>query len=161
MELPFLRQYEQSIVNHWVESGQVSQSANGPTPLTWAEIKAWADQFHSEQYIEWVEPARPLRSDGLPDERFRVKPIPLLAKQCTLTDWELQMIKRLSQEYVAEYFNNAVDAPCPKEIYIEDLSVEEKLDNSKALGDSLKAMFGVRKSSAKKPPAVEAAINNT
>lgn len=71
------------------------------------------------------------------------------------------MIKRMSQEYVAEYFNNAVDAPCPKEIYIDDLSVEEKLDNSKAMGESLKAMFGVNKSSAKKIPAVEAAINNT
>ena len=155
LDLLPLSSYEQSLLNYWVDAGQVSHTSNGPMPITWAEIQAWANQFHSEQYVEWVESPKPLRSDGLPDERFRTKLTPLLVKQCTLTDWELQTIKKMSQEYVAEFFNKAVDAPCPKEVHMDELTVEEKLDNSKALGDSLKAMFGVRKSSAK-IPAVEA-----
>lgn len=160
LDLLLLSSYEQALVNYWVEAGQVTQTANGPVPITWAEIKAWVEQFHSEQYVEWVEPRRPLRLDGIPDERYRHKPTPLLVTQCTLTDWELQMIKTMSQEYVIELSNNSIDAPCPKEIDIEELTVEEKLDNSKAMGASLKAMFGVVRSSAK-IPAVEAAPNNT
>lgn len=145
LELPFLSSYEQNLVSYWVDAGQVTHTANGPVAITWGEIKDWAELFHSEQYVEWVVPPLPARIDGLPDERFRSKPIPLLAKQCTLTDWELQMIKRMSQEYVNEFANTAVDAPCPKEVVIEDLAEEDKLANAKAMKDTLKSMFGVVK----------------
>lgn len=154
-ELPFLSDYEQSLVRYWIESGQVSQTANGPIPLTWVEIDAWANRFYSEQYIEWVEHPRPLRSDGLSDKRCKTVTTPVAVTQCTLTDWELQMIKRMSQEYVSEYSQNDPSRPCPKEVVIDDLTEDDKLANANAFESAFKSLFG----SADKVPAVEA-VNN-
>jgi hypothetical protein len=153
-ELPFLTQYEQTLVSYWIEAGQVTSLGTGLAPLTWAEIQAWAKQFYTEQYVEWVEPPRPLRADGQPDERFRARPIPLLATQCVLTDWELQMIKRMSQEYVAEYSQNDPSRPCPKEVILDDITEDDKLANANAFESAFKSLFG-----ADKVPAVEA-VNN-
>jgi hypothetical protein len=150
LELPFLHDVEQTLVGYWIEAGQVTHTANGPTAITWGEVCAWADKFHSEQYVEWVEHPRPLRSDGLPDERFKEIRTPLLATQCTLPDWVLQAIKRMSQEYVGEFFNNSPSAPCPKEVIIDELTEDDKLANAKAFKSSFMSMFG------KKTPAVEA-----
>lgn len=154
LDLPFLTSYEQTLVNYWVEVGQVAQTTNGLAPIPWSEIQAWAKQFYTEQYIEWVEHPRPLRADGLPDERYKEIRTPLLATQCILTDWELQMIKRMSSEYVAEYSCNDPSRPCPKEIIVDDLSEDDKLANAKSIREGFKSLFG-----ANKTPAVEAVPN--
>lgn len=141
-ELPFLSRYEQALVNYWVECGMATSTSGGIAPITWNEVDAWARRFHSEQYVEWVEPTRPLRYDGLPDERFRVKPIPLLTTQCTLTDWELQTIKRMSQEYVSEYSQTDPNRPCPKEIIPDEITDDDKLAAANSVTAALKSLFG-------------------
>lgn len=149
MDFPFLSSYEQTLVNYWVEAGQVSHTANGPVAITWGEIDAWVRRFHTEQYVEWVERPRPSRVDGLPDERYKPVVTPLLASQCTLLDWELQMIRKMSQEYVSEYFQTDPSRPCPKEIILDDITEDDKLANANSFEAALKSMFG-----AEKVPAV-------
>lgn len=150
LDLPFLSSYEQTLVGYWIETGQVTSLGTGLSPLTWTEIDAWANRFHTEQYVEWVEPPRPLRSDGLPDERFRSRPTPLLTTQCLLTDWELQMIKRMSSEYVSAYSDTNPNTPCPKEISLDDLTKDDKIANANVVTSELMKLFG------NTPPAVEA-----
>jgi hypothetical protein len=144
-ELPFLSSYERTIAGYWLEAGQVTQTANGPVTITWDEIDAWARRFYTEQYVEWVEQPRPIRSDGMADERYKVVTVPVTLTQCVISDWELQAIRRMSAEYVAQFSDRSPFAPCPKEINIEDMTEEEKIDNSKVIADSLKLMFGADK----------------
>lgn len=154
MDLPLLSSYEQTLVNYWLDCGTATPTSGGLTPITWSEIRAWASQFYTEQYIEWVEHPRPLRSDGLPDERYKPIITPLLATQCTLTDWELQMIKKMSQEYVSEYSCNSPSRQCPKEVFEEDLTEDDKLANANAIEDAFNVLF-----SNNNTPAVEAVTN--
>lgn len=142
LELPFLTSYEQTILGYWFEVGTAKQTGQGIVGLEWNEIVAWANQFYSEQYVEWVEHPRA-------SKRHKRQYTPLLLTQCTILDCELQIIKRMSEEYAAEY-SAATDPnrPCPKEIAVEELSEEEKLDNSNKIGESLVALFGASKSPA-------------
>lgn len=146
--------YEHTLVNYWLECGTAVSTSGGLAPIPWSEIVAWSDKFYSEQYTKWVEHPRPLRSDGLADERYKEIRTPLLATQCVLTDWELQMIKRMSSEYVAEYSCNDPSRPCPKEVFVDELSEEDKLANAKSIREGFKSLFG-----ANKTPAVEAVPN--
>lgn len=155
MDLLHLSSYEQTLVNYWTECGTAISTSGGLSPITWNEVDAWAKRFYTEQYVEWVEPPRPLRLDGLPDERHRKKPIPLLTTQCLLTDWELQMIRRMSQEYVAAYANTDPLAPCPREVILEDLTIDDKLANANAFLSAAMSLFG----NTEKSPAVEAVSN--
>lgn len=148
-EIPFLSSYEQTLVAYWIEAGQVTSLGTGLAPLTWVEIDAWAKRFYTEQYVEWVEHPRPMRSDGMPDERYKVVTTPILVTQCILTDWELQTIKRMSQEYVAEYSQTDPSRPCPKEIVVGDITEDDKLANANTVTTALKSLFG-----ADKVPAV-------
>lgn len=154
-ELSFLSSYEQTLVSYWVDAGQVSQTANGLAPLTWSEIDAWARRFHTEQYVEWIDHPRRLTRGGAPDKRYKNIQSPLLATQCTLLDWELQMIKRMSQEYVHEYSQTDPSRPCPKEIIFDDITEDAKLANANSFETAFKSMFG----KADQVPAVEA-VNN-
>lgn len=145
-ELPFLTLYERNLVGYWIEAGFATQTANGPTSLTWAEIDAWARRFYTEQYIEWVEHPRPTRTDGLADERYKVVLTPIRTDQCVISDWELQMIRKMSSEYVAQWAEKSPYTPCPTEIDVEEMTEEAKRDNSDGVVKSLKAMFGAEQS---------------
>lgn len=120
----------------WTEAGTVSQGAGGILSLEWESITAWANHFYSENYVEWVE--HPKQS-----KRHKSVYTPLLLTQCTLLDSELQLIRKLSQEYCAEY-SNASDPswPCPKTIDREEITEDAAMANADALGEALKRMFG-------------------
>ncbi len=57
-----------------------------------------------------------------------------------LEDYELHMIREMSQHYCWEYSEASEPSrPCPKEIILEEVDAEAE---SKALGDALMSMFG-------------------
>lgn len=66
------------------------------------------------------------------------------------------MIRKMSQEYVAEYSSNEPSRPCPKEVDVDDFTEDDKLANANAISDAFMSLF-----SADKTPAVEAVPNNT
>ena len=105
----------------------------GVAPLVWTEIIAWADRFYSEQYIQWV-----VQRIG------KRKPVrtPIIIKQSTLEDYELEILMQLSREYCDEY-HSATDPqrPCPKEIFLDEVDGEAE---SNALGEGLKSLFGIQ-----------------
>lgn len=68
--------------------------------------------------------------------------MPLLSIVPTLSDWELQTIRALSQEYCAEASENDPMRPCPKTIYIEEISKEDAHAESMRLKEHLLEMFG-------------------
>lgn len=127
LELCELTEYEKYLVSLWYESGAVSTNGMGVGALTWAELTCWADRFFSETYVEWVKS---------PTRRW----MPIALKQHTLLDYELHIIKFLSQEYASEY--SAASDPkrqCPKEIDIEQ--VDGKAE-SVAMGNAFISLFG-------------------
>lgn len=122
--------YELSIIQKWHECGTVTQGANGLISLDWPQIESWASLFYTEEYVEWVEHPRP-------DKRYKLYYSPILLKQCTLLDCELQMIRKLSQEYAGEYALASDSArPCPKYIDIEDVSEEVAAANATAMKEA-------------------------
>ncbi|MGZ8888056.1 MAG: hypothetical protein ACXW1D_00705 [Halobacteriota archaeon] len=136
LELTPLSEYEQHLLELWFECGTVGQGAGGITPLDWTEILAWANQFYSEHYVEWVE--HPRHSN-----RHKRVYTPLVINQCTLLDSELQMIRKLSQEYTAEYsLASEPNRECPKQIVIEDISEDDALANANAMAEGFKNLFG-------------------
>lgn len=126
LEMAILSSYEQHILELWYKAGTVTQGANGIVPLPWDEIIAWANKFHSETYIQWVEHPRH-------SKRHKVAYSPVVHTECTLLDFELELIRRLSQEYCSGYAAAYEDIPCPKEVVLEDLSDEAKLENAEAM----------------------------
>lgn len=131
-----LSEYEQHILELWYECGTVGQGAGGIIPLAWGEIISWANQFYTESYIEWVEHPRH-------SERHKRVYTPLLLTQCTLLDNELQLIRKLSQEYASEYALASDPArACPKTIELEDIEEDVAIANANAMEEAFKQMFG-------------------
>lgn len=122
--------YEAYLIQLWHEAGTVSQTGMGIAPLTWAEITAWADRFFTEEVVQWVKS---------PTKRW----VPILVKEQALKDYELQIIRMLSQEYSSEYsMGSEQDRACPKEIVIEDITKEDAEANSNEMAERLLEMFG-------------------
>ncbi len=130
-----LSNYEQHLVDLWFDCGTVCQGGMGITSLEWCEIIKWANQFYSETYIEWVEHPRA-------SKRHKQVFTPIPITQCILLDWELKVIKDLSQSYCAEY-SEASDPSreCPIEIPVE-ISEDDAIANASAIADGFKALFG-------------------
>ena len=126
LELIGLDEYEKHLVNLWYEAGAVGTSGMGVGALTWSELTVWADRFFSETYVEWVKS---------PTRRW----MPITVKQYTLLDYELHIIKFLSQEYASEYSQNDPKRPCPKEI---DVGQVDGVAESTAMGNAFISMFG-------------------
>lgn len=124
-----LNEYESYLVGLWHEAGTVGQGGMGLAPLTWQEIVAWSDRFFTEESVEWVQS---------PSRRW----MPLLLYVPTLSDWELQTIRAMSQEYCAEASENSPSRPCPKEVVIEHVSKEDAYSESMKLKEALLEMFG-------------------
>jgi hypothetical protein len=136
LEMISLSAYEQHILEKWYEAGTVAQGAGGLLPLDWNTIIPWASHFYSEEYIEWVEHPRP-------DKRYKVQYTPVVMKQCTLLDAELQLIRRMSQDYANEYAEASDPArACPKEIIVEDVPEDVAMANANAMAEAFKQMFG-------------------
>lgn len=127
LDLPYLDPYESQLVSYWYEVGTVSQAGMGLAPLTWQELTAWADRMFSEDVVEWVKS---------PTKRW----MPIITKQHTLLDYELQIIRQLSQEYCSEYSQaSSPSRPCPKELSVAEV---DSLANSTAMGNAFLEMFG-------------------
>lgn len=149
LEMVPITEYEKHILDLWYDAGTVAQGAHGIIPLSWSEIIAWANQFYSEEYIEWIplssEPKKPLPLSlyGRPQAKEQpIKAVPIKVRQCTLLDYELKLIRKLSQEYAAEYAQASDKARvCPKDIYIEDVSEEDARNNADAMEQALLDLF--------------------
>lgn len=127
LELPCLDPYESHLVSLWYECGTVYQGGMGIAPLEWGQIIQWADRMFSEDVVEWVKS---------PTKRW----MPVVTKQYTLLDYELQIIRQLSQEYCAEYSQaSSPHRPCPKELSITEV---DALANSVAIENAFIEMFG-------------------
>ena len=129
LELITLTKYEDSLVNLWYEAGSVAQGANGLVSLEWDEIISWADKFFSEEITEYVYQG---------DDQWRLETY----KRHTLLDYELQLIKTLSQSYASEYSAGTDSSrPCPKEIVLDE---DDAAAESIRMGQALMEMFGVK-----------------
>jgi hypothetical protein len=136
LELPFLSGYEQSLVSKWFECGTCEQGAGGLLPLSWKEIVAWASYFYKDTFVEMIEHPRH-------SLRHKRTYSPVVIERSSLVDWELEQIKRLSQEYVSEYAEGTnPDRKCPNAIFDEDVSDEDKVTNAKQIREAMKVMFG-------------------
>lgn len=114
----------------------LTQGGMGVTSLEWGEIRSWAELFHSDTYIEWCDNPETTADVVLPPSAIPVK-------QITLTDWELQQVKRLSEEYCSEYHAATEPSrPCPRDIFIEDVSDEVAMENAKAMAQGFRDLFG-------------------
>lgn len=139
LQLPPLSEYEQSLVGHWMQVGQVQQTSSGLISLEWPQIIAWADRFHRESHVEMIEHPRH-------SKRHKRTYTPVLVEKCTLLDWELEQIKMLSNEFVAEYSQASNPSrQCPTPIFIEDVSAEDALENAKKMKQGF-SMFNTIKS---------------
>ena len=114
------------LVGLWQEAGSVGQGAGGLTPLAWAEVVLWSDKFYSEEYIEWVQS---------PTKRW----MPIISKTSSLLDYELKIVRDLSQEYCSEYADTDPHRECPKHVEAEEV---DSLMESTALGDAFMSLFG-------------------
>lgn len=123
--------YANQIANMWKEAGTVTQGGMSTSTLTWVEIKAWADQFYSEDVIEWIEQPR-LKWARKTDL------LPVKVRRCSLSDYELLAIRKLSQEYSYELSCDDINRPCPLEIELEEV---DALAESSALEAAMAAMF--------------------
>lgn len=140
LEMVSLSEYETYILERWYEAGTVSQGAGGLLPLEWPVIESWARQFYTESYVEWVEHPVTYYPNGR--ERARVYS-PVVLKQCVLMDSELQLIRRLSQEYCSEYAESSNPTrDCPKQVVIEDTTEDEVLANADAMKEAMMQAFG-------------------
>jgi hypothetical protein len=136
LELPSLSEYEQSLVSKWFECGTCEQGSGGLMPLSWGEIVSWATYFYKETIVEMVEHPRH-------SKRHKRTYTPLVIERSRLVDWELEQIKRLSQEYVSEYSQgSAPDRQCPTTIFVDDVSEDDKVANAKSIREAMRVMFG-------------------
>lgn len=123
-----LTSYEAHLIALWHECGTISSNGMGISALPWEVISKWAELFYSENIIEFVE---------TPDKHYA----PVIIKQLTLLDYELQIIRQLSQEYANEY-SQASDKsrPCPKQVVVEEISKEDAFAESMRFKE---ALFGI------------------
>ncbi len=136
LEMVTLSSYERHILDLWYECGTVAQGAGGLLPLDWDVIITWANHFYQHSFVEWVEHPRA-------SNRHKRIYTPLMVTECTLMDWELELIRRLSQEYSSEYAcASEPSRPCPKVIELDDVTEDEKLANAKAIAEGFKLLFG-------------------
>lgn len=126
LQLISLTDYELHLVGLWQEAGSVGQGAGGLTPLAWSEVVSWSDKFYSEESLEWVQS---------PTKRW----MPVVSKTSTLLDYELKIVRDLSQEYCSEYADTSSHRECPK--YVEADEVDSLMEST-AMGDALMSMFG-------------------
>jgi hypothetical protein len=149
LELPPLSEYEESLVGHWFNVGTVEQTGSGLIALSWQEILAWATHFHKEIVVEMIEHPRH-------SKRHKRTYTPVVIERCSLVDWELDQIKKLSQEYASEYSQaSSPSRECPKTIFLDEISEDDALANANAMADAFKTMFGT----ADNIPSVEAVRN--
>ena len=67
---------------------------------------------------------------------------PIVIERSSLLDWELEQIKMLSNEFVGEYSQASNPSrQCPTQVFIEDVSEDEALENAKKIGAAWAAMF--------------------
>jgi hypothetical protein len=120
-----------------MQVGTYQQTSGGLVSLDWQEIIAWANHFHKEVVVEMIEHPR-----HSPKHKRTYNAV--VIERCTLVDWELEQIKKLSQEYSSEY-SQAIDPnrECPKPIFLDEVSEDDALANSKAIAEGLK-MFNVQ-----------------
>lgn len=147
-ELPSLSEYEQSLIQHWFACGTVTQTGSGIVSLLWGEILKWAKHFHKRVDIELVEHPRQ-------SARHKRAYSAVVVESCNLLDWELEQIKKLSEEYTSEY--SAASNPqreCPTPIFLDEVSEEDASKNADAMADAFKVLFG-----ADNTPAVEMVRN--
>jgi hypothetical protein len=133
LEYPTLSEYEQNLVKYWFACGVSDQTANGPTQLSWGEILNWANHFHKRVDIELVEHPRP-------DKRFKPSYSAVAIESCNLVDWEIEQIRRMSEDYVGEYSAASSDAkrPCPTPIFLDEVSEDAALANARAIEEGFK-----------------------
>ena len=115
-----------------MQVGTVQQTSGGLVSLDWQEIIAWANHFHKEVVVEMIEHPRH-------SLRHKRQYTPVVIERCSLVDWELEQIKKLSQEYSAEY-SQASDPSreCPKPIFLDEVSEEDALANANAMAEAFK-----------------------
>lgn len=145
-ELVDLDEYEQHLVKLWREVGSVSQGGMGVAPLAWEAILQWADKFYTTEKILYV----PRTIEKKIEKIVRGKPkvetetileqVPIVIKNCSLEDYELEIVMQLSREYCSEYHEASnAGKECPKEIFLDEVDAEENADE---ILKGLKAMFG-------------------
>ena len=148
-ELVDLDEYEQHLVKLWREVGSVSQGGMGVAPLVWDEVIKWANRFYLVDKIVMI----PRKIIKTTEKIYRGKPrietetiveeIPIVIKQSSLEDYELEIIMQLSREYCAEY-SEATDPlrPCPREIFLDEVTKEEAVENANAIQDMFMKNWG-------------------
>ena len=78
------------------------------------------------------------------DKRHKRQYTAVPVTQCTLHDAELQLIRKLSQEYCSEYHEATSESSraCPKDIVVEDIPEDVAVANADAMADAFKNFFG-------------------
>jgi len=149
LELPPLSEYEQEMVKHWFSCGVAQQTSSGPISLPWKDILSWATHFHRVVDVEIIEHPRI-------SNRHKPSYTALAIESCNLIDWEIEQIRRLSEEYVREYSAASSDEKreCPTFIDRDALSEAAVLANANSIADGLKGLFG-----SDNTPDVEAVPN--
>ena len=137
LQLPPLSDYEQNLVKYWFSCGTVQQTSAGLIPLDWPSIISWATYFHKRVDIEVVEHPRI-------DKRYKPTYSAVAVEGCNLTDWEIEQIRALSEEYVSEYSAAGSDEKreCPTPIFLDDITEDVALANANSIADGLKNLFG-------------------
>lgn len=118
----------------------------GVAPLVWEAIIKWADKFYMSDKVVIVPKVITKKTEKL----YRGKPIvltetiveeiPVVVKQSSLEDYELEIIMQLSREYCAEY-GEASDPnrPCPKEIFLDEV---DSMANANAILEGFMSLWG-------------------
>lgn len=131
-----LSEYELHILNLWHECGTVAQGAGGLLPLEWPSIIQWANQFYSEDLIDWLEHPRE-------SKRHKRVYTPIVTRHCVLFDSELSLIRQLSVEYSSEYSMASDPArPCPRVFEAEDVTEDVAKANADSIAEGFKMLFG-------------------
>lgn len=86
--------------------------------------------------MEWLE--QPNQMESAPPMLT-----PVVIERCSLVDWELDQIKKMSQEYASEYSQASNPSrECPKPIFLDEVSEDAALANADAMAEGFKALFG-------------------
>lgn len=77
-------------------------------------------------------------------------------ERCALVDWELDQIRKLSQEYASEYSQaSSPQRECPTPIFLDEVSEDAAMANADAMAEGFRNLFG-----ADSTPAVEVVRNS-
>ena len=111
--------------------GTVTQGGAVISPLSWEEIITWAKQMYAEDVLEWVE---------IPSKNKRKSFHPVVTRQLILLDYELLLIRQLSQEYAWELSQDDPMRKCPTDA---EMSEEDMIANGNAMEAAFIAMMGL------------------